>query len=291
MKCKIMHESVGRVRVRLLCGRMTLQQADILEYYLKAQPGVRDVSVYDRTCDAVISYRSGRSEILAALCDFDFADEEALKLVPEHTSRALNREFQDKLFYTICRRYFSKFLLPMPIRTAMTLCRSASYIREGLKALKNGKLTVEVLDAAAISVSMLQGNFNTAASVMFMLRIGEILDEWTHKKSVADLADAMSLNVDRVWLKDGDTEVLTPIEEVKAGDVISVRMGNMIPLDGRVVSGEATVNQASITGESLPVRKQEGSYVYAGTAIEEGQCLIRVEKTSGTGRYDRIMQR
>ncbi len=290
MKCKIMHESVGRVRVRLLCGRMTLQQADILEYYLKAQPGVRDVSVYDRTCDAVISYRSGRSEILAALCDFDFADEEALKLVPEHTSRALNREFQDKLFYTICRRYFSKFLLPMPIRTAMTLCRSASYIREGLKALKNGKLTVEVLDAAAISVSMLQGNFNTAASVMFMLRIGEILDEWTHKKSVADLADAMSLNVDRVWLKDGDTEVLTPIEEVKAGDVISVRMGNMIPLDGRVVSGEATVNQASITGESLPVRKQEGSYVYAGTAIEEGQCLIRVEKTSGTGRYDRIMQ-
>lgn len=290
MKCRIMHESVGRIRVRLLCGRMSLQQADILEYYLKAQEGVRDVSVYDRTCDAVISYRSGRSEILSALCEFDFADEEALKLVPEHTARALNREFQDKLFYIIFRRYFCKLLLPVSLRTAMTICRSASYIREGLKALKNGKLTVEVLDATAISVSMLQGNFSTAASVMFMLRIGEILDEWTHKKSVADLAGAMSLNVDKVWLKDGDTEVLTPIEEIKAGDVISAHMGNMIPLDGRVVSGEATVNQASITGESLPVRKQEGSYVYAGTAIEEGQCLIRVEKTSGTGRYDRIMQ-
>lgn len=290
MKCKIMHESVGRIRVRLLCGRMTLKQADILEYYLKAQSGVRDVSVYDRTCDAVISYRSGRSEIIAALCDFDFADEETLKLVPDHTSRELNREFQDKLFYAIFRRCFSKLILPLPLRTAMTLYRSASYIREGLKAIKNGKLTVAVLDATAISVSMLQGNFNTAASVMFMLRIGEILDEWTHKKSVADLAGAMSLNVDKVWLKDGDTENLIPIEEIKAGDIISVRMGNMIPLDGKVVSGEATVNQASITGESLPVRKQEGSYVYAGTAIEEGQCLIRVEKTSGTGRYDRIMQ-
>ena len=291
MKCRILHESSGRMRVRLLCGRMSLQQADILEFYLRAQPGVRDVSVYDRTCDAVIRYSTEleKEKLIKALALFSFEDENARKLVPEHTSRALNREFQDKLFYTVCRRYFTKLFLPMPLRTAITVCRSTGYIREGIKALKNGKLTVEVLDGTAISVSMLQGNFNTAASVMFMLRIGEILEEWSHKKSVADLAGAMSLNVDKVWVKVGDTEVLTPIEEVKTGDIISARMGNMIPLDGKVVAGEASVNQASITGEALPVRKHEGSYVYAGTAIEEGQCLIRVEKTSGMGRYDRII--
>lgn len=290
MKCKIMHENAGRLRVRMLCGRMNLKQADELEYYLKAQPGVRDVSVYDRTCDAVISYRGAKDGIINALRTFDFGSEEVAKLVPEHTTRELNREYQDKLVYVICRRCLSKLFLPMPIRTVTTLLRSAGYIKSGISSIKEGKLTVDVLDATAISVSMLQGNFNTASSVMFMLKIGEILDEWTHKKSIADLAGAMSLNIDKVWILDGQTEALTPIEEVKAGDIISVRMGNMIPLDGKVVSGEATVNQASITGESLPVRKQEGSYVYAGTAIEEGQCLIRVEKSSGSGRYDRIMK-
>lgn len=290
MKCKIMHENAGRLRVRMLCGRMNLKQADELEYYLKAQPGVRDVSVYDRTCDAVISYRGAKDGIINALRTFDFGSEEVAKLVPEHTTRELNREYQDKLVYAICRRCLSKLFLPMPIRTVTTLLRSAGYIKSGISSIKEGKLTVDVLDATAISVSMLQGNFNTASSVMFMLKIGEILDEWTHKKSIADLAGAMSLNIDKVWILDGQTEALTPIEEVKAGDIISVRMGNMIPLDGKVVSGEATVNQASITGESLPVRKQEGSYVYAGTAIEEGQCLIRVEKSSGSGRYDRIMK-
>ena len=290
MKCKVMHENAGRLRVRMLCGRMNLKQADELEYYLKAQPGVRDVSVYDRTCDAVISYRGAKDGIINALRTFDFGSEEVAKLVPEHTTRELNREYQDKLVYAICRRCLSKLFLPMPIRTVTTLLRSAGYIKSGISSIKEGKLTVDVLDATAISVSMLQGNFNTASSVMFMLKIGEILDEWTHKKSIADLAGAMSLNIDKVWILDGQTEALTPIEEVKAGDIISVRMGNMIPLDGKVVSGEATVNQASITGESLPVRKQEGSYVYAGTAIEEGQCLIRVEKSSGSGRYDRIMK-
>ncbi len=290
MKCKIMHENAGRLRVRMLCGRMNLAQADELEYYLRSQPDVRDVTVYDRTCDAVISYRGAKDRIINALRAFDFGNEEIKKLVPEHTSRELNREYQDKIVYTICRRYLTKLLLPMPIRTLTCLWRSAGYIKSGLLSIKKGKLTVEVLDATAISVSMLQGNFNTASSVMFMLKIGEILDEWTHKKSVADLAGAMSLNIDKVWLLEGETEVLTSIEEIKAGDIISVRMGNMIPLDGKVARGEATVNQASITGESLPVRKQEGSYVYAGTAIEEGQCLVRVEKASGSGRYDRIMK-
>ncbi len=288
---------------------MSLADADVLEYYLRSKVAVNEVKVYDRTCDAVIFYKDGmRQDVIDALAAFDFGDERALSLVPDHTSRELNREYSDKLFYSIARRCINKFLLPIPIRTGLTCYRSIGYIKAGLSALRNRKLSVEVLDATAITVSMLQGNFNTAGSVMFMLGIGEILDEWTHKKSVADLAGAMSLNIDKVWVVEGGveglgaegaglasvkgepTEVLKEISEVNAGDVISVRMGNMIPLDGKVVSGEATVNQASITGESLPVRKHEGSYVYAGTAIEEGSCYIKVEKASGSGRYDRIMQ-
>lgn len=290
MKCMIRHESRGRLRVHLCCARMTLQQADLLEYTLRAVEGVTDVKVYDRTQDAVVLYRGERKAVLQALASFSFARAAALDLVPEHTPRALNREFEDKLAGTILRRMVSKLFLPVPITTAISLFRSIKYIREGLRALWHGKLSVAVLDATAVSVSMLRGDFSTAGSVMFMLRLGEILEEWTHKKSVADLAGAMALNVDKVWLKVGDTEVLTPITEIKAGDCVVVRTGNLIPLDGRVVSGEATVNQASITRESLPVVKREGSPVYAGTVAEEGECLIRVEKASGEGRYDRIVR-
>ena len=290
MKCKILHESAGRMRVHLACRRMTLRQADVLEYYLRNVDGVSEVAVYDRTQDAVIAYRADRAALIRALAAFSFDKAEAMDLVPDHTSRALNREFEDKLSWTVIRRVFSKLFFPLPVTTALAVYHSVKYIREGLTALLHGKLSVAVLDATAVTVSMVRGDFPTASSVMFMLRLGEILEDWTHKKSVADLAGAMSLNVDHVWLKTSETEVLVPISDVKAGDRIVARTGNLIPLDGKVVSGEAMVNQASMTGESMPVPKREGSLVYAGTVAEEGECVICVEKELGGGRYDRIVR-
>ncbi len=290
MKCKIMHESAGRMRVHLACRRMTLRQADVLEYYLRNVDGVSEVAVYDRTQDAVIAYRADRAALIRALAAFSFDKAEAMDLVPDHTSRALNREFEDKLSWTVIRRVISKLFFPLPVTTALAVYHSVKYIREGLTALLHGKLSVAVLDATAVTVSMVRGDFPTASSVMFMLRLGEILEDWTHKKSVADLAGAMSLNVDHVWLKTGETEVLVTTSDVKAGDRIVVRTGNLIPLDGKVVSGEAMVNQASMTGESMPVPKREGSLVYAGTVAEEGECVICVEKELGGGRYDRIVR-
>ena len=290
MRCTILHESPGRLRVHLQCPAMTLHQADVLEYYLRAVDGVSDVRVYDRTRDAVILYTSGRGGVIAALASFSFPKAEALALVPEHTPRALNREFEDKLALTVMRRCVSKLFLPVPVTTVLAVIRSVRYIKEGLKALWHGKLSVAVLDATAVTVSILRGDFSTAGSVMFMLRLGEILEEWTHKKSVADLAGAMSLNVDKVWLRVNDTEVLVPVSDVQEGDCVVVRTGSMIPLDGKVVSGEAMVNQSSMTGESMPVPKRPGSPVYAGTVAEEGECVICVEKRSGGGRYDRIVR-
>ena len=290
MKCTILHESPGRLRVHLQCPAMTLHQADVLEYYLRAVDGVSDVKVYDRTRDAVILYTSGRGGVIAALASFSFPKAEGLALVPEHTPRALNREFEDKLAITVMRRCVSKLFLPVPVTTALAVIRSIRYIKEGLKALWHGRLSVAVLDATAVTVSLLRGDFSTAGSVMFMLRLGEILEEWTHKKSVADLAGAMSLNVDKVWLRVNDTEVLVPVSDVQEGDCVVVRTGSMIPLDGKVVSGEAMVNQSSMTGESMPVPKRPGSPVYAGTVAEEGECVICVEKRSGGGRYDRIVR-
>ena len=290
MKCTILHESVGRLRVHMHCAGMSLHQADVLEYYLRGVDGVREVRVYDRTQDAVVLYGGQRQSVIAALAAFSFSEAEAMNLVPEHTARALNREFEDKLAVTVMRRCISKLFLPVPITSALAVIRSVRYIREGLKALWHGKLSVAVLDATAVTVSLVRGDFSTAGSVMFMLRLGEILEEWTHKKSVADLAGAMSLNVDKVWLQVGGTEVLTPVSEVQEGDYVVVRTGGMIPLDGKVVSGEAMVNQSSMTGESMPVVKRVGSYVYAGTVAEEGECVICVDKASGGGRYDRIVR-
>ena len=258
MKCKILHESPGRMRIRTLCGAMSLRQADILQAYLKKVDGAKSVKVYDRTGDAVICYAGSRDAMLHALAVFSYARSE--ELAPEHSSRALNREFEDKLVFTVLRRAGNQLFLPSPIRTAIAIFRSAKYIKAGLTSLLHGRLTVSVLDATAVTVSMVRGDFATAGSVMFMLRLGEILEEWTHKKSVA------------------------------AGDCIVVRTGGMIPLDGKVVGGEATVNQASITGESMPVPKGPGSYVYAGTVAEEGECVIQVEKAVGSGRYDRIVK-
>lgn len=221
MKCSILHESAGRLRVRLHCPAMTLRQADVLEYYLRAVDGVTEVKVYDRTRDAVVCFACGRGDVIASLAAFSFPRAEAMDLVPEHTSRALNREFEDKLTMTVARRMVSRLFLPAPVTTALAVIRSVKYIREGLSALWHGRLSVAVLDAAAVTVSMARGDFATAGSVMFMLRLGEILEEWTHKKSVADLAGAMSLHVDQVWLQTGGTEVLTPIDAVRAGTASS----------------------------------------------------------------------
>lgn len=290
MKCKILHESRGRIRVHLMCNRMTLHDADILEYYMRNIDGVTSVKVYDRTQDAIIIYKTERKNIIRALAKFSFKAKEAIELVPEHTSRQLHRDFEDRLIFTTVSHIATKLFLPVPIRTALTLFRSIKYIKKGLKALLNRKLSVSVLDATAVSVSIIRGDFSTASSVMFMLNLGEILEDWTHKKSVADLASTMSLNVDKVWLKTDTCEVLVPIGDIQAGDKIVVRTGNMIPLDGKVVSGEATVNQSSMTGESLPVVKTVGSYVYAGTVAEEGECVICVDKASGNGKYDRIVR-
>ena len=290
MKCQILHESRGRLRVHLSCARMTLRQADVLEYYLKHATGSETVQVFDRTCDAVIVYSCARETVLRALAAFSFRKAEAMDLVPAHTPRELNREFEDELAMTVLRRAFSRLFLPLSVRAVIAAVRSVKYISEGLSALLHGSLSVAVLDATAVTVSMVRGDFNTAGSVMFMLRLGEILEAWTHKKSVADLAGAMALNVDQVWVKTGQTEVLAPVSSVKEGDLVVVRTGNLIALDGKVVEGEAMVNQSSMTGESMPVVKREGSFVYAGTVCEEGECVFRVEKTMGGGRYDRIVK-
>ena len=290
MKCTILHDTAGRLRVHLCCKRMTLRQADVLEYYLLAVDGVRSVKVYDRTRDAVVVYDVERERMIRALARFSFEKAEKLDLAPEHTSRALNREFEDKLALTVMRRCASNLFLPAPVTSALAVIRSAKYIKEGLLALWHRKLSVAVLDATAVTVSMVRGDFATAGSVMFMLRLGEILEEWTHKKSVADLASAMSLRVENVWQQVDGTEVLTKVTDVKPGDRIVIRTGGMIPLDGRGVEGEAMVNQSSLTGESMPVAKRPGSPVYAGTVAEEGECVVCVEKVSGSGRYDRVVR-
>ena len=289
MKCTVLHESKGRIRVRMAQKHMSISQADILEVYLKRTDGVVDAKVYDLTCDAVIFYKekSDRADIISALASFSY--EKCKDLTVEHSSRALNREFSDKLFFTLVRRCVNKFVFPVWLRTVITLFRSVKYIKAGLKCLLKGKIQVPVLDMTAIVVSLIRGDFATAGSIMFLLGIGDILDEWTHKKSVADLAGAMSINVDRVWLDGEDGNTLVPVGDVKVGDRIVVHTGNMIPLDGKVVSGEALINQSSITGEPLPVRRSSGGYVYAGTVVEEGDCVIRVEKVTGDGRYDRIV--
>lgn len=290
MKCVILHESRGRLRIHIEKSRMTLAEADTLEYYLRAVNGVKEVKVYDRTQDAVVVFESDRKSIITALARFSFSDEGARSLVPEHTGRELSREFEDKLFFTAAGRAAKLLFLPLPVRSVLSVLCAVKYIKHGLSCLIKGKIEVPMLDATAISVSLLRGDFKTASSIMFMLKLGEILDDWTHRKSVDDLASTMSLGVDKVWLKNGEQEILVPVSEVAEGDKIVVRTGNMIPLDGKVVSGEMTVNQASMTGESEAVPKKQGGMVYAGTVVEDGECVISVEKIAGGGRYDRIVK-
>ncbi|WP_352415378.1 heavy metal translocating P-type ATPase [Oscillibacter ruminantium] len=288
MKCKILHESKGRLRVHLMQTRMTLTQADVLEYYMKTVDGVTDVQVYDRTGDAVIHYLCGRAAIINALSAFSYESSAVFAL--EHTGRELNRAYEDKIVFTVLGRAVSRLFILMPVRIAAVAFKSGGYLWKGIRALLRGKLEVAVLDATAIAVSMLRGDYETASSIMFLLKLGGILEEWTHKKSVDDLARSMALNVEKVWLQADGTEVMVPVTQIRVGDSVVIRTGNMIPLDGKVISGEAMINQASMTGESMPVRKTVGSYVYAGTAIEEGECVVCVDKVSGSGRYDRIVK-
>ena len=283
-----MHESPGRIRVHAMQKRMTMAQADILEYYLKAQEGVIEAKVYDRTGDAIIFYEGKREGMILALSRFSYKGNEGL--VPSQTGRALNREYEDKLVLTVVDRVISTLFYPIPLKRVITGVKAIPYLFKGLQTLFQRKIEVSLLDAVAISASILTGDYDTASSVMFLLSVGEILEEWTHKKSVDDLARTMSLNVDKVWTLVQGEEVLLPLNEVEVGQEIIVRTGNMIPLDGKVSFGEAMVNQASMTGESIPVRKKIGFSAYAGTVVEEGECRIRVEKLAGSGRYDRIVK-
>lgn len=290
MRFIIRAESRGRIRVHADIRRMSLEEADILEYYLRAVSGVKKVKVYDRTCDAVIEYSCSREHVTEALALFSFDDAENAALVPEHTGRESDREYENKLINRVLFRYAGKALAPHPLRVAWCTCRAAGFLWKGLSSLWKGKLNVSVLDATAITVSMIRGDHDTASSVMFLLGAGDLLEEWAHKKSVQDLAGMMALNVDRAWVLHDGKEILAPVNDIAAGDEVVVRMGNMIPLDGKVTGGTAMVNQATMTGESMPVKKTKGSYVYGGTVIEEGECRFVVDKEAGSGRYDRIVR-
>ena len=289
MKAFIEHESRGRLRVRMKQYRMTLEQADLLEAYLQNQPGVLNATVHERTCCAVIRYIGDRENIIRAIAQFNYTAPSVTALTPTHSGRALNREYQEKLVGKVITKFACTLFLPAPLQIARTIWLSLPFLGRGLKRLIHRELKVELLDALSIGVSMVRRDFSTAGSVMFLLDIGELLEEWTHKKSVDDLARCMSLNVKRVWLKTDDAEVLVPLSNIAAGDRILVRMGNVIPLDGEVVEGEVMVNQASLTGESMPVAKRPGTQVYAGTVIEEGDCVIEVTQSSGESRYDKIV--
>ena len=289
MKAYIEHESRGRLRVRMKQYRMTLEQADLLEAYLQNQPGVLNATVHERTCCAVIRYIGDRANVIRAISAFNYTAPSITALAPTHSGRALNREYQEKLVGKVVTKFACTLFLPAPLQIARTIWLSLPFLGRGLKRLLRGELKVELLDALSIGVSMARRDFSTAGSVMFLLDIGELLEEWTHKKSVDDLARCMSLNVYRVWLKTGDAEVLVPLSGISAGDHVLVRMGNVIPLDGTVVDGEVMVNQASLTGESMPVAKRPGTQVYAGTVVEEGDCVIEVTQSSGESRYDKIV--
>ena len=289
MKAFIEHASRGRLRVRMKQYRMTLEQADLLEAYLQNQPGVLNAAVHERTCCAVIRYIGDRENIIRAIAQFNYTAPSVTALTPTHSGRALNREYQEKLVGKVITKFACTLFLPTPLQIARTIWLSLPFLGRGLKRLIHRELKVELLDALSIGVSMVRRDFSTAGSVMFLLDIGELLEEWTHKKSVDDLARCMSLNVKRVWLKTDDAEVLVPLSNISVGDRILVRMGNVIPLDGEVVEGEVMVNQASLTGESMPVAKRPGTQVYAGTVIEEGDCVIEVTQSSGESRYDKIV--
>lgn len=290
MKFTIKHESRGRMRVHMEQYRMTYEQADTLLYVIHNHRNVTFVKVYDRTADAVIEYVGDREQIIELLRHFHYESANVPQTVIKTSGRELNNSYQEKLIGSVVWHYSKKLLLPWPIRTALTIGRSVKYIGIGLKCLLQRKIEVPVLDATAITVSLITKDFSTASSIMFLLGIGELLEEWTHKKSVDDLARSMSLNVSRVWLRTPENqEILVESSKIEKGDRVVVHMGNVIPFDGEVVDGDAMVNQASLTGESVPVQRTVGNTVFAGTVVEEGEITIRVKEVEGNNRFDQIV--
>ena len=289
MKCTILHEGKGRMRVHVEKVRMTLHRADVLEAYLNHNDAIVHAAVYERTGDVVITYTGRRSAAIAVLAGYKFDVAEYDALVTSTDSRRLNREYQDKMFDLVAGRCLRKLFLPAPLDAAYTVFRSIHFLWKGVRCVLSRRLEVEVLDALSIGVSLLRGDFGTAGSVMFLLNLGSLLEEWTRKKSLDDLARSMALNVDKVWVRSQGTEVLVPLTKVRSGDEVVVRSGNMIPLDGTVLEGEAMVNQAALTGEAMPVRKAEGSTLYAGTVVEEGECVFIAKAEGGSNRYDKIV--
>ena len=289
MKCTILHEGRGRMRVHVCNVRMTLHRADVLEAYLNHHDAIEKATVYERTGDVVLYYRGRRADAVQALSRYKFDQPELDALVTTADSRKLNQEYQEKMCDLVAGHFFRKLFLPAPIGAAYTVWRSIAFVWKGVRCLLRRRLEVEVLDALSIGVSVLRGDFSTAGSVMFLLNLGSLLEEWTRKKSLDDLARSMALNVDNVWVRSQGTEVLLPLTKVQPGDEIVVRSGNMVPLDGTVIEGEAMVNQAALTGESMPVRKAKGATVYAGTVVEEGECVFLAKAAGGANRYDKIV--
>ena len=289
MKFVVKHEIKGRIRVHFCQKRMTFEEADTLQYYLDSQEMITSSKVQERTQDATICYTGEKSAVIALLRSFQYEKVDVPDVYRQNSGRETNREYWDKLVTKVVVHYGNKLFLPMPIRTVITGVKSVKYIYQGIHTLLQRKIEVPVLDATAIGVSMFRGDISTAGSVMFLLGIGEILEEWTHKKSVDDLARSMSLNISRVWLCNDGQEMLVPTTEIQTGDLVRVHMGNMVPFDGTVAEGEAMVNQASLTGESEPVRKYIESTVYAGTVVEEGELTIRVKETNGSSKFDKIV--
>ena len=290
MKATIVHESRGRMRLRLRQKNMSLRQADLLETWLKAQSWTKEAVVHERTCCVIVAYAGERETVLSAIGGFTWTKAEESVTLPSHSIRELNREFQEKLVGKVLMKGAAALFLPAPLRVARVIWHMAPFLHKGFRCLSRGKIKVELLDALSIGISVGRRDFGTAGMVMFLLEIGELLEDWTRKKSVADLAESLSLHVDRVWLKTEAGEVLTPIGQIQPGDWVVVRAGGVIPLDGVVVEGEVTVNQSSLTGESVPVAKRPGGAVYAGTVVEEGECVLEVKQASGQGRYDQIVE-
>ena len=289
MNATILHESRGRIRFRLRQKQMTLAQADLLEAWLQGKSWTRQVTVHERTCAVILYYDGDRQTVLEAIRQFSWQEAERTTSLPAHSTRALNREFEEKLVTKVVCKAACTLFLPSPLRIARILWHMIPFVRRGLRCLLRRRIKVELLDALSISISACRRDFGTAGMVMFLLEVGELLEEWTRKKSVADLARCMSLNVDRVWLRTAQGEVLVPVSQIQPGDAVVVRAGGIIPVDGLVLEGEVTVNQASLTGESIPVPKRPGGAVYAGTVVEEGECVLEVKQASGQSRYDQIV--
>lgn len=289
MNATILHESRGRIRFRLRQKQMTLAQADLLEAWIQGKSWCRQVTVHERTCCVILYYDGTRQAVLNEIRHFSWQEAERTTSLPAHSSRALNREFEEKLVAKVGCKAACTLFLPSPLRIARILWHMIPFVRRGLRCLLRRRIKVELLDALSISISACRRDFGTAGMVMFLLEVGELLEEWTRKKSVADLARCMSLNVDRVWLRTAQGEVLVPVSQIQPGDAVVVRAGGIIPVDGLVLEGEVTVNQASLTGESIPVPKRPGGAVYAGTVVEEGECVLEVKQASGQSRYDQIV--